>query len=416
MNRPSPDYDVIIIGAGPAGSLASSLLVQQGYSALVIEKETFPRFSIGESLLPQSMIYLEEAKMLKAVEEAAESLGFQYKNGAAFIANDQYSDFNFSEKFSAGPGHTYQVKRAHFDQLLANEAENQGADFKFGCLLTSLQLEPEPVLTIQTEKGISEQLTARFILDASGFARVLPRLLDLSQPSDFPVRSSVFCHIKDNISDTDYDRNKILIETHPELDDVWFWLIPFSDGTSSLGCVAKPEYFEQLTTADTPEALLDQAIAETSRFQTLLASSTKTSDTRQVTGFSSNVKQLYGRNFALLGNAGEFLDPIFSSGVTIAFKSAKLATDILNKQFTNQPYCWQTEFAEPLQQGVNTFKAFVNSWYQGDFQNIIHFKDAPTEVREMICSILAGYAWDKDNPFVQQPERRLQVVGGLCAS
>ncbi|WP_223669736.1 NAD(P)/FAD-dependent oxidoreductase [Kangiella shandongensis] len=416
MSNDAPQYDVIIIGAGPAGSMAASLLTQQQLKVLVVEKQQFPRFSIGESLLPQSMTYLQEAKLLSAVENAADKLGFQYKNGAAFYAKGHYSDFDFSQKFSAGPSHTYQVKRADFDQLLANEAEKQGAEFKFGYQLTDIQLEPQPSLTLEDEQGDITQVEARFVLDASGFARVLPRLLNLDQPSDFPVRSSVFCHIEDKITDSGYDRNKILIETHPQLKDVWYWLIPFADGTASLGCVAKPEYFERLSPTAVPESMLEQAVAQTQRCKKLLASSRNISPVQHITGYSSNVKQLYGTNYALLGNAGEFLDPIFSSGVTIAFKSAKLASEVLTRQFSGEQYCWQSQFAQPLQQGVDTFKAFVCSWYQGQLQDIIHFEQAPANIREMVCSVLAGYAWDHDNSFVQQPERRLRVLGELCAS
>lgn len=118
----------------------------------------------------------------------------------------------------------------------------------------------------------------------------------------------------------------------------------------------------------------------------------------------------------MLGNAGEFLDPIFSSGVTIAFKSAKLAADALFKQFKGQDVCWESEFATPLQQGVDTFKAFVQSWYDGQLQDIIHYESAPENIRAMVCSILAGYAWDTTNPFVQQTERRLNTLGQLCAA
>src|SRR5918999_4247612 len=115
--------EVLIIGAGPAGSVAAALLRQQGRHVLVLEREQFPRFSIGESLLPQSMEYLEQAGMLRAVVEA----GFQFKSGAAFVWGDRYTDFDFRDKYSAGWGTTYQVQRARFDHVLALEAERQGA-------------------------------------------------------------------------------------------------------------------------------------------------------------------------------------------------------------------------------------------------------------------------------------------------
>mgnify|MGYP000625065359 FL=1 len=120
-------FDVVVIGAGPSGAVAASILVQKGWKVLVIEREEFPRFSIGESLLPQCMRFIEEADMLEAVQSQADELGFQYKNGAALYRNGEHSDFDFSKKFSAGAGTTFQVKRADFDKVLADRAEEIGA-------------------------------------------------------------------------------------------------------------------------------------------------------------------------------------------------------------------------------------------------------------------------------------------------
>ena len=416
MSELNQQYDVVVIGAGPAGSLAASLLTQKGFDVLVVEKQHFPRFSIGESLLPQSMVYLAEANLAQTVEKAADDLAFQYKDGAAFYSKGQYSQFNFEQKFSSGPFSTFQVKRADFDQLLATETKKQGAQFAFGYTVTDIKLNDKPIIDLNDEDDKIYQVSCRFVLDASGFARVLPRLLDLNTPSDFPVRSSIFCHIEDRISDKNYDRNKILIVTHPENDDVWYWLIPFTDGTASFGCVAEPSFFDQLSAEANPEQLLDLCIEQSDHLANLLNKSKKITKVNQITGYSANVKQLYGENYALLGNAGEFLDPIFSSGVTIAFKSASLAANLLEKQFNGEKTDWQSEFADPLQQGVSTFKTYVESWYQGQFQKIINFQQAPDNIREMICSVLAGYAWDLDNPFVNNPKRRLNVLEELCTS
>lgn len=114
--------DVLIIGAGPSGSSAAALLRQKGYQVTVIEKQYFPRFSIGESLLPQSMVFLEEAGLLETVREHVKEYAFQFKNGAAFLKGPQCSFYDFTQKFSEGPGTTWQVRRANFDHLLAQQA------------------------------------------------------------------------------------------------------------------------------------------------------------------------------------------------------------------------------------------------------------------------------------------------------
>src|ERR1043166_1448808 len=217
---------VLIIGAGPAGSVAAALLRQQGLPVLVIEREQFPRFSIGESLLPQSMHYLEEAGMLRVVIEA----GFQFKNGAAFVHGDRYTDFDFRDKHSQGWGTTYQVERARFDHLLALEAERQGAEIRYRHEVVAVDIDSDPPrVTIKDSEGKTYAIKVGFILDASGFGRILSRLLQLESPSNFPVRGAIFTHIEDGILSSGFDRNKIRITVHPEQCDVWYWLIPFAN-------------------------------------------------------------------------------------------------------------------------------------------------------------------------------------------
>ena len=131
---------------------------------------------------------------------------------------------------------------------------------------------------------------------------------------------------------------------------------------------------------------------------------------RHIKGYSANVKTLHGRHFALLGNAAEFLDPVFSSGVTIAMHSAKLAADLLARQLKGQEADWQREFAEPLMTGVNAFRTYVNGWYDGSFQDAIYAPNRNPEISRMISSILAGYAWDSNNPYVEKSERRLKAL------
>ena len=121
----------------------------------------------------------------------------------------------------------------------------------------------------------------------------------------------------------------------------------------------------------------------------------------------------WGPGFALLGNAGEFLDPVFSSGVTIAMKSAFLATRVLHEQLSGKQVDWDRDYALPLRRGIDTFRAFVDAWYDGRFQDVVFFERQQTDVKRMIASILAGYAWDENNPYVQQP-RRLDVLARLC--
>ena len=123
-----------------------------------------------------------------------------------------------------------------------------------------------------------------------------------------------------------------------------------------------------------------------------------------------------GENFALLGNAGEFLDPVFSSGVTIAMHSASLVAPLVAKQIRGEKVNWEEEFSQPLYTGIETFKHFVTSWYDTSLQQVIFFGKEDNNVKQMICSILAGYAWDNNNPYVSNTKRRLKVLSEICES
>jgi flavin-dependent dehydrogenase len=399
--------DVLIIGAGPSGSMSAALLAAKGYEVLVLEKQRFPRFSIGESLLASTAEMLQQAGLLDAVM----ACGFQYKNGAVFVRDQLYSEFNFADKFSPGLPFTFQVPRAQFDQVLADEAARRGATVRHEVEITAIDVTGErPLVTARAGDVVSTH-RPRFVLDASGFGRTLPRLLDLDRPSDFPERAALFVHVQDNIVSGAFDRQKIRIGVHPTQSDVWSWLIPFSNGQSSLGIVASREHHAHFQ--GTAEERLWQLVAEEPLLRKLLEDAHTVRPVGEIAGYAAKVSRLHGPGFALLGNAAEFLDPVFSSGVTIALKSASLAAELLDRQFRGEPTDWEAQFAEPLMYGVETFRSFVNGWYDGTLQDVIFFEHKERAIRRMICSILAGYAWDSTNPYTgPQSARRLRALAG----
>ncbi|MGR9013386.1 MAG: NAD(P)/FAD-dependent oxidoreductase [Gammaproteobacteria bacterium] len=399
---------IIIIGAGPSGSIAGALLQNQGFDVTILERQLFPRFSIGESLLPQCMEVINRAGMMEAVVNA----GFQYKNGASFVCRDRQTEFSFEDKFTPGIGTTFQVQRGRFDKLLADQAVGMGVKILWQMEVIAADFSADrPELTVRNRSGETMAYNADFVLDASGFGRILPKLLDLESPSDFPVRQALFGHVEDRINDRQFDRNKIRITVHPEYKDVWYWLIPFSNGRSSVGVVAEPAFFQGWN--DNDQALQD-IIKQDLSLSGLLQNAVFDEKVNSITGYSANVKSLHGKGYALLGNAGEFLDPVFSSGVTIAMKSAALAAELLARQFNNEVVDWQQDYAVPLQRGINTFRVFVDAWYDGRFQDVIFHPRQQPEVKAMISSILAGYAWDEKNPYVKNARPRLNTLVELC--
>lgn len=401
--------NVIIIGAGPAGSVAAALLQNKGHQVTIIERDKFPRFSIGESLLPQCMEYLEQAGMLEAVNKA----GFQLKAGAAFMYRGNQSEFCFSDKFTSGFDTTFQVQRGKFDALLADEAQRMGVEIRWQEEVIAADFETKkPQLTIKKSDGSVYQEEASFVLDASGFGRVLPRLLNLEKASDFPYRESLFTHVEDHIDLSEYDRNRGCIIVHPDHKDVWYWLIPFDNGRCSLGVVAEPHFFQ--AEGSDHQKIFQAMISQELWLAKLLRNAVFDTKVRNLKGYSANVTSLYGEGYALLGNAGEFLDPIFSSGVTIAMKSASLAADVLDKQLNQQQVDWQKDFVEPLEKGVETFRAFVIAWYNGDLQDIVFYNQQQSNIKQMVCSVLAGYVWDEKNPYVKNSSPRLNTLAQLC--
>jgi flavin-dependent dehydrogenase len=399
---------VVVVGAGPSGSIASALLKRRGHDVLVLERQKFPRFSIGESLLVHCLDFVEEAGMLEAVEAA----GFQHKNGAAFARNGEYADYDFGDRFTPGRPSTFQVQRARFDQILADEAAKQGVEIRYEVEITAVS-EPDAAgrrtLTARdVNSGLVRTIEADFILDASGFGRTLPKLLNLETPSKFPTRQAIFTHVADNIPEGVFDRNKIRVTVHPKYDDVWFWLIPFSGGRTSLGVVAAKEYLDRY--AGPPDQKLRTLVAEDRGLAALLAEAEWDTPVRELQGYAANVKSMAGPGFALLGNAAEFLDPVFSSGVTIAMRSASMAAATLHRQLSGETVDWKKEFEEPLRKGIDCFRAYVEAWYDGRFQKVVFHPGQTPEIRRMISSVLAGYAWDERNPFVKDPQRRLDSI------
>lgn len=405
-------YDVLIIGAGPSGTCAASILQKKGFKVAIIERELFPRFSIGESLLPQSMVYLEKAGLLDDLKK----VGFQKKNGAAFLSQGQFSYFDFEDKYTEGPYETFQVQRAIFDKTMADTCEKNGVSIYYQHNVNEIifNLNDVQILTTDLANKENKTFSGKFVLDASGFGRVLPRLLKLDKPSSFPNRQAVFAHMTTNFPET-FDINKILITVDDVDKDVWLWTIPFSNKTCSIGVVGTEEYFKSFGEKSNLE-ILQASIDKVAKLKEIMSGSQFINEPRTIKGYAADVTSLYGDRFALLGNAGEFLDPVFSSGVTIALHSSSLAADLITKQLHGETVNWEEEFSKPLKLGVNTFKTFVKTWYTGELQTIIFYPKPEPRIKSMVCSILAGYAWDRTNPYAAESDRAVATLASICSN
>lgn len=387
--------DVVIIGAGPSGSLAAAMLQKAGWKVMMLEKSIFPRFVIGESLLPRCMESLEAAGLLETVERQ----GFQKKIGARFYRNGQICDFNFSQQFTAGYGWTWQVPRAEFDKALADEVAERGVDVRYGCSVNDIEFGTGQQLVSYTDgDNMSHSVSCKFIIDGSGYGRVIPRLLDLDMPSDFPPRAALFAHVKFDAQSAESRRIDIVTVDK----DVWAWIIPFADGRASVGFVGDIKAFENSSSEEENGALLRKFIASNSYIADKLGELQFTMSPRKISAYSVAVKQFCGQGYVLTGNSTEFLDPVFSSGVTFAMESAVKAAELVDKQLNGDLVDWEQDYVKYIQRGVDTFRSYVEGWYNGNLPNIFFSPESLQQFKEQICSVLAGYVWDTSNPFVRK--------------
>lgn len=400
--------DVLIIGAGPAGASAAALIHQAGLDAVVIERQRFPRFVIGESLLPHCMDLLEEADLL----EAASSRGYIIKRGALFLRGATRCDFSFTDQHTRGWDHTWQVPRADFDKTLADAVAARGVPFLYGHEVKGIELaRPRPTLTIADPAGIEHQVTARFVIDASGYGRALPRLLDLDEPSLLPPRQAVFAHVHGDLRPPGTDTQRIWIIVSKS--GGWIWIIPFSNGLTSVGIVGDSAVFANFPSA--PDLCL-RAVIDSEPNCERLRGGTWALEPRALSGYSCAVKQFYGPNFCLVGNATEFLDPVFSSGVTLALESANRASKCVIRQLAGETVDWEADYAGPMQRGTSVFRTFVTRWYSGALPEIIFSTEMSDGIKNKICSVLAGYVWDETNPFVTNHALKVDQLARILAS
>ncbi len=403
--RNFPDsVDVAVMGAGPAGTSAAALLNARGWSTAIVEAETFPRFVIGESLLARCMDLLDEAGLLDAVK----ARNYLVKRGALFVRGDQRADIDFAEQFTPGWTWTWQVPRADFDLTLANEASRQGVPIYYQHRVTAMTPGAEPTLTVESPRK-NYTIRARHVIDATGYGRVLPRLLGLDRPSTLMERKSVFAHVRGDRRPKGTLENRIWIVMHPR--GAWVWLIPFSNGITSVGFVAEPPFFEHFTGTD--EEVFRAAMAEDPNTSERLVDMEFVFPPRTLRGYSAAVSAMHGPGYTLVGNATEFLDPVFSSGVTLALESANRAAILIDRSLRGERVDWDTDYTAYMMRGVETFRAFVLGWYTGEFPDILFSPSQNDLLRRQVTSVLAGYVWDETNPFVRQPARRMQQVARI---
>jgi flavin-dependent dehydrogenase len=400
--------DVLVIGAGPAGTVAASIVNKAGYKVRIVEKMKFPRFVIGESLLPRCMEALDEAGFLEAVKEKK----FQEKGGAKFVKNGKICDYQFADQFTKGWQWTWQVTRADFDKTLADTVEKMGVPIDYESTVTAIQFDgSDSITTVVDKSGNSFQIKARYIIDGSGYGRVIPKLFNLDKPSNLPPRKALFTHTVDLRRALSDEPNRITIVVHQP--GVWIWIIPFSTGVTSLGFVGDPSFFKNYP-GNTEEQLRAMINAEPylkERFREIEF----LFEPRVLESWSSTTDRFFGEGFVLTGNVTEFLDPVFSSGVTLATVSSQIAGKLVIEKLKGNSVDWENDYMKVMMQGVDTFRSYVMAWYEGTLDTIFFADNQDPLIKSQICSVLAGYVWDLENPFVKNHKTGLHRLASMIS-
>ena len=399
--------DVLVIGAGPSGTAAASWLAQRGHSVTVVDRAVFPRFVIGESLLPVSMGHWEETGQLAALK----AQNYAIKAGANFYRNGKMFDLAFGENYTQGWTWTWQVPRDHFDNVLAMEAQRLGARIHFGHEALRVDLEHgEGVELVTRHNGKEHHFTARFLIDSSGYGGTLAKLLDLHDVPAGNGRMALFAHVRESEEHRGKYADPMRISFEVLAQDLWFWSIPFSDGRTSLGFVGHHSHFDgPMGTGSGPTAMhrmLELPKAFSDRYQGVEF----VHGPQVIREYTHYNQTLTGPRYVLTGNCAGFLDPVFSSGVAFAMESGLLAAKLLDRQLKGEQVDWPNEYEAYIRQGADVFRSYIETWYNGDLQDVFFADDVEQSHKERIISVLAGYVWDRTNPYVSKHERAIPAL------
>ncbi len=322
---PTP-CDVLVIGGGPAGSTVATRLAGQGHDVLLLDKDAHPRFHIGESLLPANLRLFEEL----GVAEAVRRIGI-VKRAAEFESpwHDQRQAFQFSEGWNKDIPHAYQVRRSEFDQLLLEHAARRGVRVLRECRVTDVDLEATPEraqATARMADGSHFQCRPRFVVDASGRDTFLASRMKIKHRNPRHNSVAVFGHYRG------VERNPGLAEGNITIywfEHGWFWFIPLLDGVTSIGMVTWP-YFMKTRGERSLDQFLQDGVELVPELARRLRNAVPTKDAEAAGNYTYSSERNHGRNYALIGDAFCFLDPVFSSGVMMAMQGGFDAADAID--------------------------------------------------------------------------------------
>jgi flavin-dependent dehydrogenase len=385
-SRTSRLHDVLVIGGGPAGSTAAALLAAGGKSVLLLEKDRHPRFHIGESLLPFNVPLFEKLGVLEQIKQ----IGMP-KFGIEFVSlqHEKPSLLEFSDSWHKGMDYSFQVRRAEFDHLLLRNAASKGAEVIEGCRVADVDFttHDHAVVHSVTDAGQQQQWHARFVIDASGRDTLLASKLKTKQRNRRHQSAALYAHFRHA------DRLPGRAEGNISIfwfDQGWFWFIPLSDGTTSVGAVCRPATFKARTSE--PTDFLFELIARCPALAARLTHAELTGPASSTGNYSYECTRLHGPRYLMIGDAAGFIDPVFSTGVYLAmqggFLGAAAAADCLDQPARAAAVLRQ--FEHEIRRSLARFSWFIYRVTTPAIRSLFMAPRNHFRIEEAVLALLSG--------------------------
>ncbi len=385
--RSSYDFDFAVAGGGPAGSSAAISLAQRGHSVVLYERETFPRFHIGESLLST----VNDTFVALGVANQIESACFPAKWGARLYTHDGKSGryVDFANAWDVAKPQTYQVCRAEFDRILLQRAREVGVNVQEGCNVVTCDFSPDAAILNVTSPGDNSTrgMRVRALVDATGRGGLIARKFNLRTEEPQLANIAIYSHYTNvpRLEGTRPDDIRLVARR----DAGWFWLIPISKELTSVGVVLPKALYRELADGS-PEETLNRTIADTSIVAEFMRDARREWPVRAEKDFSYSASVYAGNRWILAGDAGSFLDPVFSTGVSIAMESGIEAAAELDRAMARNDFPSFAGFSRRQRKRFETFRRFVVGFYTPQFRDIFFNPHPPKLIFRSVVTILAG--------------------------
>ena len=386
-------YDVAIIGGGPAGSTAATLLAKASRRVIVLEREKFPRFHIGESLLPYSTQAFDRLGVREKLDRT-----FLPKFGGEIVAacGTKGVKFYFKDGFRTRRDRAYQVTRSEFDKLLLEHSRENGAEVREETEVKKIAFEEDRVkIDIETSDGARSIIESRYLLDCSGRQTTLGNFFKLKKSYDHLQKFSVFAHYEN------VDRAEGIDGTFIRMVrglDRWFWMIPLTPTRMSIGVVMDTTTYRAMKLP--AEAALEKCIGEQPMVLERMTRAERVSPVYSAGDYSYRNARLFGDRWLLAGDAAGFIDPVFSSGVFLAIMSAEKAADALDEILNDESKKRRLfkDYSRRVNYVMDVYLTFVTSWYRRSKEFTEVFLN-PTETLQLAPAVNAVLAGNEGGSF-----------------